>query len=100
MMGAEAVWAQQTLSDSEIARMVHAGVAQDIIVKMIAESPVVFRLDPDRLVALKTAGVPDDVVRAMMAHDSRAPWVYYVPFSSEVRTTSAKKKGLGHLKFW
>lgn len=100
MIGAEVLTAQQVLTDNDIARMVGAGVAQDIILKMIAESPVEFKLEPDRLIALKKAGVPDDMVRAMIAHDSQVPAVRYVHFSSEVRPGPAKKKGLSRLKPW
>lgn len=100
LVGAEVLTAQQLLTDSDITRMVGAGVAQDIVLKMIAESPVAFRLEPDRLIALKKAGVPDEIVRAMMAHDSQIPAVHYIPFSSEVRTGPTKKKGLARLKIW
>jgi hypothetical protein len=100
LVGTQVLTAQQVLTDSDIARMVGAGIAQDIILKMIAESPVEFRLQPERIIALKKAGVPDDMVRAMMTHDRQAPSVRYIHFSSEVRTASAKKKGLGRLKIW
>ena len=95
MMGAEGLAAQQILTDDDVVKMVQAGVAQDLILKLIAESPVLFRVQPDHVVAWKQAGVPDDVARAMVARQSNAPRIQYVHFSSEVRVTPAKhRRGL------
>jgi hypothetical protein len=67
---AAALAGQQALSIDDVTKMVQAGVAQDLILKTIAEPGVRFQLNPDQLITLKRAGVPDDVVRAMMAGQS------------------------------
>jgi hypothetical protein len=102
MIGVEGLMAQQILTDNDVVRMVQAGVAQDILMKLIAESPVHFGLQPDHVIAWKRAGVPDDVVRAMVARQSDAPRIQYVHFSSEVRVVPAKRsrRGLARLKIW
>jgi hypothetical protein len=64
---------QQALTIDDVTKMVLAGVAQDLILKTIAESAVPFQLNPDQLIALKRSGVPDDIVRAMMVHGSPNP---------------------------
>ena len=58
--------AQRFLTNDDIVKMVGSGVAQDIIIRMISESSVQFSLAPDNLIGFKKAGVPDDVVRAMI----------------------------------
>lgn len=59
--------AQPVLTNDHIIKMVQAGISQDIVVRAIVESTVQFELAPDQLIGLKKAGVPDEVVRAMMA---------------------------------
>lgn len=102
MIGVEAFKAQQILTDTDVVRMVQARVAPDIILKLIAESPVQFGLRPDHVIAWKNAGVPDDVMRAMVVRGREAPSLQYVHFSSEVRVMPAKRsrRGLARLKIW
>jgi hypothetical protein len=102
MIGVEGLMAQQILTDNDVVKMVQAGVAQDIILKLVAESPVQFGLRPDHVIAWKRAGVPDDVVRAMMVRQGDAPRIQYMHFSSEVRIVPAKRsrRGLARLKIW
>jgi len=64
---------QPALTIDDVTKMVQAGVAQDLILKTIAESAVPFQLNPNQLIALKRSGVPDDIVRAMMVHGSPSP---------------------------
>ena len=105
MICAEAMVAQQVLTDNDVVQMVHAGVAQDIILQLIAESPVQFGLQPDQLIGLKRAGVPDDLVRAMAARGREVRSIRYVPFSSEARVVPAKRpkskrRSWARLKIW
>jgi hypothetical protein len=78
---------QPALTIDDVTKMVQAGVAQDLILKTIAESAVPFQLRPDQLITLKRAGVPDDIVRAMMVHGSPNP---IKPFH-EVRFSSLEQ---------
>ena len=91
LVGAESLAAQQILTDGDVVKMVQTGVAQDVILKLIADSPVQFAVEANHVVRWKQAGVPDDVVRAMMARQRSAPSIQYVPFSSEVRIIPAKR---------
>jgi hypothetical protein len=91
MLGADALLAQQILTDIDVIKMLQAGVAQDVILKLIAESPVQFTLQADHVVAWKRAGVPDDVARAMVARQSEAALIQYTHFSSEVRVIPVKR---------
>lgn len=61
------------MTNASVAQMVKAGVAQDLIVTAIAISEPHFRLDPESLMALHQVGVPDDIVRAMMAKQQGQP---------------------------
>ena len=105
MICAEGVVAQQVLTDNDVVKMVEARVAQDIILQLIAESPVQFGLQPDQLIGLKRAGVPDDVVRAMAARGREVRSIRYVPFSAEARVIPAKRlksnrRSWARLKIW
>jgi len=101
-LGGEGLEAQQVLTDNDVVKMVQAGVAQDIVLKLIAESPVQFGLQPDRIIQWKQAGIPDDVVRAMMARRADGRLIRYVHFSSEVRVIPPKssRRGLARLEIW
>jgi hypothetical protein len=75
---------QQVLTNDDVAKMAQAGIAQDIIMKTIGTSVVQFQLGPDHLIALKKAGVSDDIVRAMTAaRNAEKPTLRLVRFSSE-----------------
>ena len=102
MMGAEALVAQQILTDNDVVKMVQAGVAEDVILKLIAESPVQFALQADHVMAWQRAGVSDDVARAMVARQNDAPLIQYTHFSSEVRVIPAKRgrRLWTRLKIW
>lgn len=102
MMGADGLMALQILTDNDVVRMVQAGVAQDLILKLIAESPAQFGLQPEHVIAWKKAGVPDDVARAMLVRNRDGSSIQYVRFSSEVRVVPAKRsrKKLARLKIW
>jgi hypothetical protein len=59
--------AQQVLNNDAVIKMVKAGLAEDVIVATIQQQPASFSVSPDDLIALKTAGVSDKVLAAMVA---------------------------------
>lgn len=61
-----AALAQEALTNDSIIKMVKAGLSQDVIVSMVRSQPSSYTLTPDQLIALKSAGVPDAVVSAMV----------------------------------
>jgi len=46
--------------------MVKAGFSEDVILSMVKTQPAKYTLTPDQLIAVKSAGVPDKVVAAMV----------------------------------
>jgi len=52
-------------TDEMVAQLAQAGVPRDLILQKIEECDPHFDLDPAHLIALKQAGVSDDLVRAM-----------------------------------
>lgn len=62
------VWsaAQQPLNNDAIIKMVKGGLSDDLIVTTITSSPGNYDISPDGMIALKSAGVSDKVVAAMV----------------------------------
>ena len=58
--------AQQTLNNEGVVKMVKAGLSEEVIVAAVASSPGTYDTSADALVALKTAGVGDKVVTAIV----------------------------------
>ncbi len=82
ILAAVVLTAGPAVTNEDIMKMVQAGVAQDLILKTISDSAVDFQMKPDQLIVLKKAGIPDDIVRAMMARTSDKTTVRRAPFSS------------------
>ena len=62
--------AQQTLNNDAIARMMKAGLSDDVIVATINASPGEYDTTANGLIALKTAGVSDKVVTTIVVKAS------------------------------
>jgi hypothetical protein len=58
--------ANETLDNDVVTRLVKAGLSADVIVLKIQQSEGRFDVSADGLIALKTAGVPDAVLKAML----------------------------------
>ena len=54
---------------AEVVKLAQAGVDAGVIKSYIANSAGAFNLNADLIIALADAGVPSDIVNAMMAHD-------------------------------
>ncbi|MGA2217280.1 MAG: hypothetical protein ABSG51_04290 [Terracidiphilus sp.] len=68
--------AQQTLNNASVIKLAKAGLSDDLIVSTINASPGTYDTSADGLIALKTAGVSDRVVTAIVAKaaaDSQPP---------------------------
>ena len=57
---------QEPLNNDAIIKMVKAGLGEDVIVSMVELQPARYSLTPDALIALKTAGVSDKIIGAMI----------------------------------
>jgi hypothetical protein len=64
--------AQETLSNDAVAKMVKAGLGEEIILSMIATQPGKYSTGAEAVVALKQNGVPDKVIAAMVVKASNA----------------------------
>ena len=63
----------QTVGNDAVVKMVKGGLTDELIVGMINSQQTNFSLSADDLIALKTNGVSDKVVGAMMAKKNGAP---------------------------
>lgn len=64
--------AQQLLNNEGVIKMVKAGLSEDVVAAAVSSSPGTYDTSADALVALKTAGVPDKVVAALVSRASGA----------------------------
>lgn len=63
-------FAQQSLNNDAVIKLVKAGLSDDLIVSTINASPGTFDTSADGIIALKTAGASDKVVAAILAKAS------------------------------
>jgi hypothetical protein len=68
-----AVSAEDPLTNDDVIKLVGAGLTQDTIETKIFNSATQFRTDADALIDLTREGVPDRVVRAMIARQAEMP---------------------------
>jgi hypothetical protein len=69
-----ASYAQQTLANQDIVKLVKAGLAEDVVLNMIGSQPTQFSLTADDVIALKADGVSDKIISAMVSKSqSRIP---------------------------
>jgi hypothetical protein len=64
---AQAPAAAETLSNSTVIQLVHAGIGDDAVIAKIKATPGKYELETNDLIALKNAGVPGNVIAAMIA---------------------------------
>jgi hypothetical protein len=60
------IFAQQPMTNDSIVKLVKAGMGEETIVNMINTQPTTFTLGTDDLIALKTGGVSEKVIGAML----------------------------------
>ena len=73
LLAALPLLAGEVLDNAEVERLVAAGLSPDLIVLKIERTASQFDTSTDGLVALKKAGVPDKVIRAMLLKTEPAP---------------------------
>jgi hypothetical protein len=62
--------AGQLLTNDSIVRLVKAGVSQDTILHAVNAQAGAYALGVENIIALKKAGVPDEVLNAMLDHSA------------------------------
>ena len=65
-----ASFAQQSLDNAAVVKLTKSGLGEDLIVQTISASPGHFDTSADGLIALKTAGVTDKEVGAMLSKNA------------------------------
>ncbi len=58
--------AQEPLTNEAVIKMVKSGLAEDVIVSIVRTQPAKYSLGTDQLIGLKSSGVPDRVLAAMV----------------------------------
>jgi hypothetical protein len=64
--------AAETLTNATVIQLVQAGIGNDAVIAKIKATDGKYGLGTDDLIALKTAGVPGDVIAAMIAGPAKA----------------------------
>jgi hypothetical protein len=65
--------AGEVLDNAAVIRMVRSGLGSDVVTLKIEQSAARFDLSTDGLIALKIAGVPDPVIKAMLIKGDTSP---------------------------
>jgi len=86
--------AQQALNNEAIVKMVKAGLAEELIVSTIQSQPGSYSLGADDLIALKSAGVSEKILAAMVAK-SKAGTSSPAPAAKEDPAVEAPVKEVG-----
>lgn len=63
-------FAQETLNNNSVVKMVKSGLGESLIISMIQSQPGKYSLSPDELVKLKQQGVSENVLSAMVKKNS------------------------------
>jgi len=79
--------AQEPLNNESVIKMVRAGLSDDVILSMVRSQPAKYSLTSDQLIALKSAGVADKIVAAMV--DRSAGGGQFQPGSASGATPAA-----------
>lgn len=64
--------AQEALTNEGVLKLVKAGLSEDLVVSAILDQPSSFVLGANEMVMLKEGGVPEKIIRAMMAKSKGA----------------------------
>ena len=81
--------AQRGLNNDAIIKMHSAGLSDDIIVSTINSQPGTYTTDVDDLIAMKRAGISDQVLNAMIARNNTPPPPARPPYRGDVTQTTA-----------
>lgn len=72
--------AQNTMDNAAVIKLVKAGLSDDLVISTINSQPGTYDASPDGIIALKSAGLSDKVVAAMVAKAAQgAPRVLVAP---------------------
>jgi len=64
------LYAQEVLNNETILKLVKAGIGEDTIVGMVNQQQGRYALSADDMIAMKTAGVSDKIIAAMVVRNN------------------------------
>jgi hypothetical protein len=82
MLVAGTSFAQSALNNDSITKMAKAGLGDDVIVSMIKGQPGNYAIEPDTLIQLKTVGLSEKVINAMVEKTSSNATTTAIPTAS------------------
>jgi hypothetical protein len=65
--------AQDTLTNASVTKLVTAGISDEIILNMVKTQPSSFQVGSEQIAGLRTAGVSDTVIAAIIVRSGRPP---------------------------
>jgi hypothetical protein len=86
--------AAETLNNSTVIELVKAGLANDAVIAKIKSTPGRYDLSTDDLIALKNAGVPGDVIAAMISGYSEPKSAAAAPSLTDINPATPHPSGL------
>ena len=86
--------AAETLNNSTVIELVKAGLASDAVIAKIKSTPGRYDLSTDDLIALKNAGVPGDVIAAMISGYSEPKSAAAAPSLTDINPATPHPSGL------
>src|SRR5438270_9810821 len=86
------------LTNEAVLKMLKAGLSEDVVVGAVNASPGKYSTAPDDLIALKTAGVPDKVVSAMVSKGLPSKRTVTVVARPEVRLHEEHQQNYAAIK--
>jgi hypothetical protein len=87
----------QALTNADVIVMVKAGLSDEVTLEKIRRSPVAFDVSTEALVSLNTAGVSDQVVKALLARPKGPPALDPRPDIGQAQTTNPVVTSMGHI---
>jgi hypothetical protein len=66
------LFAQQSLTNDSVIKLVRAGLSEDLIVQTVNSQPGTYALGADNIVALKKAGISEKIIAAMLKRTESA----------------------------
>jgi hypothetical protein len=89
--------AQQSLNNDSVIKLVKAGLSDDLVVSTINASPGTYDTSPDGIISMKTAGVSDKVVSAIVSKAGSQPAQTVQPATATdgLKPEQKQKKYLG-----
>src|SRR5882762_7462253 len=80
------LYCQTSLDDTTILKLVKAGIGEDTIVGMVNQQQGRYALSADDMIALKTAGVSDKIIAAMVVRNGAASEQPPIPTAPTIST--------------